>query len=70
MDLVFFHEHEDHTMVLRRRYVLGASDRFAGNNGSLRNDKETLGYTDAQWGFIWNTMVVDGAWAVLGITDA
>ena len=57
-------------MVLRRRYVLGTSDRFAGNNGSLRNDKETLGYTDAQWGFIWNTMVVDGAWAVLGITDA
>ena len=70
LDLGFFDEHEDHTMVLRRRFVLGASDWFAGNNGSLRNDKETLGYTDAQWGFIWNTMLENGAWAVPGITDA
>ena len=57
-------------MDLRRKFVCGASDWLAGNNGSLRNDKEILGYNDLQWEFIWNTMLVDGAWAVPGITDS
>ena len=70
LDLGLFDENEDQTMDLRRRFVLGAADWLAGNNGSLRNDKEILGYTDTQWEYIWNTMLVDGAWAVPGITDA
>ena len=69
LDLRLFDESEDQTMALRRRFVLGAADWLAGNNGSLRNDKELLGYTDTQWEYIWNTMLVDGAWAVPGITD-
>ena len=64
LDLGLFDENEDQTMDLRRRFVLGAADWLAGNNGSLRNDKEILGYTDTQWEYIWNTMLVDGAWAV------
>ena len=70
LDLGLFDESEDQTMELRRRFVFGAADWLAGNNGSLRNDKEILGYTDTQWEYIWNTMLVDGAWAVPGITDA
>ena len=69
LDFGFFDDHENHIMDLRRRFVLGAADWCAGNNGSLRNDKEILGYTDQQWEFIWNTMLEDGAWAVPGITD-
>ena len=69
LDLGLFDESEDKTMELRRRFVFGAADWLAGNNGSLRNDKEILGYTDQQWEFIWNTMLEDGAWAVPGITD-
>ena len=70
LDLGFFDENANHTMDLRRKFVCGASDWLAGNNGSLRNDKEILGYNDLQWEFIWNTMLVDGAWAVPGITDS
>ena len=57
-------------MDLRRRFVFGAADWFAGNNGSLRNDKEILGYNESQWEFIWNTMLEDGAWAVPNIKDS
>ena len=70
LDFGFFDEKDNHIMDLRRRFVLGAADWLAGNNGSLRNDKDLLGYTDTQWEYIWNTMLVDGAWAVPGITDA
>ena len=56
-------------MNLRRRFAFGAADWLAGNNGSLRNDKEIMGYSESQWEFIWNTMLVDGAWAVPSITD-
>ena len=70
LDFGFFDDQENHIMDLRRRFVLGAADWCAGNNGSLRNDKEILGYTDTQREYIWNTMLVDGAWAVPGITDA
>ena len=70
MDFGFFDEEDNHIMDLRRRFVLGAADWLAGNNGSLRNDKDLLGYTDTQWEYIWNTMLVDGAWAVPGVTDA
>ena len=69
LDFGFFDDQENHMMDLRRRFVLGAADWCAGNNGSLRNDKEILGYTDTQWEYIWNTMLEDGAWAVPGITD-
>ena len=69
LDLGFFDEHSNHIMSLRRRFVCGAADWLAGNNGSLRNDKEILGYNDSQWKFIWNTMLVDGAWAVPSIID-
>ena len=61
LDLEFFDEKSNHIMDLRRRFAFGAADWFAGNNGSLRNDKEILGYSDSQWEFIWNTMLVDGA---------
>ena len=70
LDLGFFDENYNHIMDLRRRFVCGAADWLAGNNGSLRNDKEILGYNDSQWEFIWNTMLVDGAWAVPCITDS
>ena len=56
-------------MYLRRRFVLGAADWMAGNNGSLQNDKLLFDYTDAEWEFIWNTLLEDGAWAVPGIKD-
>ena len=39
LDLGFFHENANNTMDLRRKFVCGASDWLAGNNGSLRNDK-------------------------------
>ena len=70
LDFGFFDEQDNITMNLRRRFVLGAADWLAGNNGSLRNDKDLLGYTDTQWEYIWNTMLVDGAWAVPGVTDS
>ena len=57
-------------MNLRRRFVLGAADWMAGNNGSMQNDKLLLGYSDADWEYIWMTMLEDGAWAVPGIKDA
>ena len=69
LDLEFFEEVEDHISDLRRRFVFGAADWMAGNNGSLQNDKLLFGYTDAQWEYIWSTMLEDGAWAVPSITD-
>ena len=69
LDLEFFEEVEDHILDLRRRFVFGAADWMAGNNGSLQNDKLLFGYTDAQWEYIWSTMLEDGAWAVPSITD-
>ena len=49
--------------------MLGAADWLAGNNGSRENDKEVYGYSDAQWEYVWETMLVDGAWAVPSIMD-
>ena len=69
LDLKFFDEEEDHILDLRRRFVFGAADWMAGNNGSLQNDKLLLGYTDAQWEYIWSTMLENGAWAVPSIKD-
>ena len=57
-------------MYLRRRFVLGAADWMAGNNGSLQNDKLVFDYTDDEWELIWKTMLEDAAWAVPGIKDA
>ena len=67
--LEFFEEHDDHTMNLRRRFVLGAAQWMAGKNGSKQNDKDLLGYTDREWEYIWATMIEDGAWAVPSIKD-
>ena len=69
LDFQFFDNLEDHIWVLRRRFVCGAADWLAGNNGSLENDKEVYGYDDVQWQYIWETMLVDGAWAVPDIMD-
>ena len=54
---------------MRNRWVVGASDWLAGENGSKENDKLTYGYSDHEWNFIWNSMVEDGAWAVPSIKD-
>ena len=69
LDFQFFDNLEDHIWALRRRFVLGAADWLAGNNGSRENDKEVYGYSDAQWEYVWETMLVDGAWAVPSIMD-
>ena len=69
-DLKIFDEAENVIMVLRRRFVFGAAEWMAGENGSLRNDKEVFDYSDADWEYIWTTMLVDGAWAVPSIKDA
>ena len=39
LDFKFLDDVENHSMDLRRRFVLGAADWMAGNNGSLQNDK-------------------------------
>ena len=69
MDFNFFEDMTDHMMYLRRRFVLGAADWMAGKNGSKQNYKETFGYTDLEWEFIWMTMLEDGAWAVPSIKN-
>ena len=71
LDFKFFDQLDDgdHIMDLRKRFVHGASDWMAGNNGSLQNDKDIFGYSDEQWQFIWSTMLADGAWAVPAIKD-
>ena len=69
LDFQFFDDLENHVMALRRRFVYGSADWLAGHNGSLENDKEKFLYDDAQWQYIWSTMLVDGAWAVPSIVD-
>ena len=49
LDFQFFDNLEDHIWALRRKFVLGAADWLAGNNGSLENDKEVYGYNDEQY---------------------
>ena len=60
---------DDHIQFLRTKWGLGAAEALAGRNGSQINDKDTLGYTDDDWNFIWSTMIEDRAWSVPGITD-
>ena len=60
---------DNHTMYLRNRFVLGASEWLAGKYGSKRNDKNILDYTDDEWAYIWSTMLEDRAWAVPPIKD-
>ena len=69
VDFKIFEEMEDHIMYLRRRFVLGAAEWMAGQNGSLQDDKLLFDYTDSEWEFIWMTMLEDGAWAVPSIKD-
>ena len=70
IDFQFFGDRQDHMMYLRRRFVLGAAEWMAGENGSKQNDKQLFDYTDADWEFIWMTMLEDGAWAVPSIKDS
>ena len=60
---------KEYIQFLRNRWVVGASEWLAGENGSKENDKLTYGYSDHEWNFIWNSMVEDGAWAVSSIKD-
>ena len=68
-NLQFYDDVEDHSMLLRSRWALGAADWMSGGNSSKENDKEILGYSDEEWNFIWSTMLEDKAWAVPGIKD-
>ena len=68
-DLQCFEDVEDHINMMRRKWVIGASDWMAGNNGSKQNQKEVLDYTDVEWEYIWSTMMEDGAWAVPSLKD-
>ena len=38
-ELKFYEDIDDHTMYLRRRFVLGAAESMAGRNGSKQDDK-------------------------------
>ena len=69
MDLKFYDDMDNHIMYLRNRFAIGASEWLAGKNGSKRNDKNILDYTDDEWAYIWSTMLEDGAWAVPSIKD-
>ena len=60
-DLNCYEDLEDHINMLRTRWVIGASDWMAGNNGSKENQKQLLGYDDEEWEYIWSTMMEDGA---------
>ena len=62
-------EEADHVRYLRSRFVLGASEWLSGMHGSKENNKQDLGYSDAEWEFIWSTMYEDGSWAVPALKD-
>ena len=69
-DLKFWeNDNEDLVMYLRRRWVLGSSEWMSGMNDSKCNDKVMLDYTDADWIYIWSTMIEDKAWAVPDLKD-
>ena len=69
-ELQFFEDTDDHNMILRTRWCLGAAEWLAGEHGSKQNDKEVFGYSDTEWNYIWSTMMEDGAWAVPGVKDS
>jgi hypothetical protein len=60
----------NNTSHLRTKWVFGASELLAGKNGSKVNYKDSLGYTDDEWNFIWTAMLEDGAWSVPSVTDS
>ena len=60
----------NNTSPLRTKWAFEASELLAGKNGSKINFKESLGYTDEEWYFIWSTMTEDGAWSVPGFPDS
>ena len=68
-DLKVWENIDNHMMYLRTRWVHGCKEWLAGQHGSKENDKNNLGYTDAEWEFIWGTMAEDGAWAVPSIRN-
>ena len=59
-DLELFENHENNTNFLRNKWVWGAAEWMAGENGSKQNDKELFGYSDNEWQYIWSTMLEDG----------
>ena len=68
LDFGFFDDTQNRILDLRLRFVLGAADWLAGNNGSLRNYKELLGYTDPHSGNISGIQCLKmelGLWQVL-----
>ena len=68
-ELNFYGDIDDHTLYLRKRWVLGASQLLSGKHGSKVNDQEVYGYTENEWTFIWSTMNKNGAWSVENIRD-
>ena len=68
-DLRIYNFSGHNTTVLRKRWVLGASDWLAGKHGSLNNLKNIFQYTDDEWNFVWSTMICDKAWNVSGLKD-
>ena len=68
-DLKIWENFDNLQMHLRRRWVHGGREWLSGMHGSKENDKDMFGYTDAEWNFIWSTMLSDGVWSVPAITD-
>ena len=71
-DLKFYDNTMDevqHIQFIRNRWVLGASEWLAGNNGSKENDQSLLGYSNKEWNYIWATMIENGAWDVPSVKD-
>ena len=69
-DIKFSESVKDHTLYLRQRLAVGASQWLAGKNGSLQNLQSVFGYTDEEWQFIWSSMCEKGAWDVPNIKDS
>ena len=62
-------EDADHVRYLRTRFVFGASEWLSGMHGSKENNKQDLGYSDAEWESIWSSMYEDESWDVPALKD-
>ena len=68
-DLAVYSMPGHNTVILRKRWVVGASEWLAGKYGSLQNLKDIFQYTDDQWRFVWSTLIHDKTWNVPHIKD-
>ena len=68
-DLQVYNMSGNNSLILRKRWVFGASQWLAGKHGSLQNLKEIFQYTDDQWTFVWSCLMHDKAWNVPQIKD-